>query len=284
MSIDLERKPGTGEPEHFLKMSNVNVALGDRVVLHDINLTINVGEHVAILGANGCGKSTLIRTMTCEVYPIVVPGMEVNIFGRPRWDLTQLRQHFGVVSDNLPGLQSLANRTPDSAGSTTGRTTGNDAVLAGFFSASTLWPNLIVTEEMRDRAAEALRRVDATHLATQPIGEMSAGEKRRILIARALVHRPRQLLLDEPSNALDLAAQRNLRETMRNLMNQGTGLILVTHHLNDIPPEIERVILMRQGRIVNDGPRAELLTAPVLSELLGTEVRIGQDDGWLHSW
>jgi len=273
-------------PTHqpFLRMSNVNVALGDRVVLHDINLTINVGEHVAILGANGCGKSTLIRTMTCEVYPIVVPGMEVNIFGRPRWDLTQLRQHFGVVSDNLPGLQSLANRTPDSAGSTTGRTTGNDAVLAGFFSASTLWPNLIVTEEMRLRAAEALQRVDATHLATQSIGEMSAGEKRRILIARALVHRPRQLLLDEPSNALDLAAQRNLRETMRNLMNQGTGLILVTHHLNDIPPEIERVILMRQGRIVNDGPRAELLTAPVLSELLGTEVRIGQDDGWLHSW
>lgn len=273
--------------EQFLSMSNVNVALGDRTVLHDINLTIQTGEHVAILGANGCGKSTLIRTMTCELYPLIPstgPRPHISIFGRPRWDLTQLRQHFGVVSDNLPGLQSIANRTPDSAGSTTGRTNGLDAVLAGFFSASTLWPNLIVTEEMRLRAAEALARVDATRLATQPIGEMSAGEKRRILIARALVHRPQQLLLDEPSNALDLAAQRNLRETMRNLMHQGTGLILVTHHLNDIPPEIERVILMRQGRIVNDGPRAELLTAPVLSELFQTEVRLGEHEGWLHSW
>jgi iron complex transport system ATP-binding protein len=280
-------------PEIFLKMSNVNVALGDRVVLHDVNLTIETGEHVAILGANGCGKSTLIRTMTCELYPVAaadgLPRPEVSIFGRPRWDLTQLRKHFGVVSDNLPGLQSFAQRAPDSAGSNTARTSGQDAVIAGFFSASTLWPNLVVTAEMRERAAEALARVDASHLATQAVGEMSAGEKRRILIARALVHRPRQLLLDEPSNALDLAAQRNLRETMRRLITPeddgaSTGLVLVTHHLGDIPPEIERVILMQEGRIIADGPRAELLTAPVLSELLQTEVRIGEHDGWLHSW
>jgi len=272
----------------FLVMRNVTVALGERTVLHDIHLTIQTGEHVTILGPNGCGKSTLIRTMNCEVYPAIPPSghprPEVSIFGRPRWDLTELRKHFGVVSDNLPGLQSLANRALDSAGSTAGRTTGFDAVLAGFFSASTLWPNLTITEEMRHRAHEALERMDATHLAHQPIGEMSAGEKRRILIARALVHRPRQLLLDEPSNALDLAAQRSLRETMRSLIHQGTGLILVTHHLGDIPPEMERVILMDKGKITADGPREQLLTAPVLSNLLGTEVRIGQEEGWLHSW
>jgi iron complex transport system ATP-binding protein len=123
-------------------------------------------------------------------------------------------------------------------------------VIAGFFSASTLWPNLYVTDEMRDRAADALMRIEASHLAAQLVGEMSAGEKRRILIARALVHRPRQLLLDEPSNALDLAAQRELRDTLRRLADEGTGLVLVTHHLGDILPEIDRVILMRGGRIV----------------------------------
>jgi iron complex transport system ATP-binding protein len=116
------------------------------------------------------------------------------------------------------------------------------------------------------------------------VGEMSAGEKRRIMIARALVHRPRQLLLDEPSNALDLAAQRELRETLRRLAQEGTGLVLVTHHLGDILPEIERVILMRDGGIVGDGARAELLTAPRLSELFETPVRIGRDEEWLHSW
>jgi iron complex transport system ATP-binding protein len=275
-------------------MRHVHVALGDRVVLHDINLTIHAGEHVAILGPNGCGKSTLIRIMTCELYPIIPaagdhsqpgqPRPEISIFGRARWDLTELRKHFGVVSDNLPGLQSFNNRVPDSAGSNAARSTGLNSVLAGFFSASTLWPNLVVTNEMRLRAAEALERIHASHLADHPVGEMSAGEKRRILIARALVHRPRQLLLDEPSNALDLAAQRDLRESMRSLMLDGVGLILVTHHLGDIPPEIDRVILMQQGRIAADGPRTELLTAPVLSKLLGTEVRIGQQDGWLHSW
>ncbi len=265
-----------GNEEQFLDLSNVNVARGDRVVLHDVNLAIRAGEHVAILGPNGCGKSTLILTMTCQIYPIVMPGMRVSIFGRERWDLTQLRKHFGVVAAGLMGSELPGERTAV--------TTGIDAVIAGFFSASTLWPNLHVTGEMRVRAFEALERIEATHLAEQLVGEMSAGEKRRILIARALVHRPRQLLLDEPSNALDLAAQRDLRETLRRLAAEGTGLVLVTHHLGDILPEIERVILMRDGRIIADGPRAELLTAARLSELFNTHVRIGRDEEWLHSW
>src|SRR6185312_4279901 len=221
----------------FLHMQNVNVARGEAVVLHDINLTIRTGEHVAILGPNGCGKSTLIKAITCECYPIHAPGMSIRLLGRDRWDVSQLRRHLGVVETNLPGER-------------TGVTRGMDAVVAGFFSASTLWPNLHVTEEMRERAWEALGRMEARHLADQLVGEMSAGEKRRIVIARALVHRPSQLLLDEPSNALDLAAQRELRETLRRLVAEGTGLLLVTHHLGDILPEIERVILMSGGRIV----------------------------------
>jgi iron complex transport system ATP-binding protein len=169
-------------------------------------------------------------------------------------------------------------------GERTAVTRGLDAVIAGFFSASTLWPNLHVTDEMRARAWEALERIEAAKLAEQLVGTMSAGEKRRIMIARALVHRPRQLLLDEPSNALDLAAQRELRETLRGLAREGTGLVMVTHHLGDILPEIERIILMRDGRIVGDGPRAELLTEERLSEIFRTPVRIGRDAEWLHSW
>jgi iron complex transport system ATP-binding protein len=263
------------EESQFLELRQVNVARGERVVLRDVNLTIRAGEHVAILGPNGCGKSTLILAMTCQIYPMVLPGMVVRIFGRERWDLTQLRRHFGVVAAGLLG---------ELPGERTAVTTGLDAVIAGFFSASTLWPNLHVTVEMRERAVEALKRMEALHLAGQLVGEMSAGEKRRILIARALVHRPRQLLLDEPSNALDLAAQRELRETLRRLTQEGTGLVLVTHHLGDILPEIEQVILMRDGRIVADGPREELLTEARLTELFQTPVRIGRDEEWLHSW
>ena len=260
----------------FLELRHVNVARGERMVLHDINLSIRTGEHVAILGPNGCGKSTLILAITCQLYPIVQPGMHVRIFGRERWDLTELRRHFGVVSAGPMGSELPGERTAV--------TPGLDAVIAGFFSASTLWPNLHVTEEMRARAWEALERMEATKLAGQLVGTMSAGEKRRIMIARALVHRPRQLLLDEPSNELDLAAQRELREALRGLAREGTGLVMVTHHLGDILPEIERIILMRDGRIVGDGPREELLTEARLSELFHTPVRISRDAEWLHSW
>ena len=255
----------------FLHLAHVNVARGDNVVLHDINLTVNTGEHIAILGPNGCGKSTLIKTITCECYPIAQPGTAVSIFGRERWDLTELKKRLGVVSPELPGRPTL-------------NTTGRDAVLTGFFSSSTLWPNLVVTEEMRERAEEVLQQVDAVDLATRPVGQMSAGQQRRIMIGRALVASAGMLLLDEPSNALDLAAQADLRDLLRKLAQQGTGILLITHHIADILPEIDRILMMKDGRIVADGPKQELLTADRLRELFKTEVQISERDGFFHAW
>jgi iron complex transport system ATP-binding protein len=255
----------------FLEMRHVDVARGETVVLHDISLSIDAGEHVAILGPNGCGKSTLIKTITCECYPIVAPETSIQLLGRARWDVSQLRQQLGVVEAHLPGER-------------TGVTRGIDAVVAGFFSASTLWPNLHVTPEMRERAHEALTRMGATHLGQKFVGQMSAGEQRRIMIARSLVHQPGMLLLDEPSNALDIAAQRELREALRLVVRQGTGVIMVTHHLADILPEIDRVIMMRSGRIFADGSKDELITAEKLWELFGVEVTLTQRDGYWHHW
>ena len=252
-------------------MRHVSVARGDNVVLHDISLRIARGEHLAILGPNGCGKSTLIKTLTCQCYPIVTPETELLLLGRKRWDVSQLRSHLGVVAAELPG-----ERTPV--------TLGLDAVVAGFFSASTLWPNLHVTSEMRERAHEALQLMQATHLEKKLVGEMSAGEQRRIMIARALVHRPEMLLLDEPSNALDLAAQRELREALRRVAREGVGILMVTHHLGDILLEIDRVIMMKSGRIFADGARADLLTPAKLRDLFGVEVQIAEHEGALHGW
>jgi iron complex transport system ATP-binding protein len=262
----------------FLHLAHVNVARGDNVVLHDINLTVNTGEHIAILGPNGCGKSTLIKTITCECYPVVEPDTKVSIFGRERWDLTELKKRLGVVSPELPGRPTL-------------HTTGLDAVLTGFFSSSTLWPNLTVTPEMRALADEVLHQVDAVDLADKLVGQMSAGEQRRIMIGRALVGSSsatggatQMLLLDEPSNALDLAAQADLLNLLRKLAQEGTGILLITHHIADILPEIDRILLMKEGRIVADGPKARLLTAENLSSLFETEVRMMERDGFFHAW
>ncbi len=257
--------------EPFLKLEHVNVARGANVVLHDVNLSILTGQHLAILGPNGCGKSTLIKTMTCECYPIPQAETRVSIFGRERWDLTELKKRLGVVSAELPGRQT---RT----------TTGYDAVLSGFFSSSTLWPNLTVTAAMRRRADEVMKQVDAGHLRGKPVGEMSAGEQRRVLIGRALVQSADMLLLDEPSNALDLSAQRELRELLRKLAQQGTGILMITHHIADIIPEIHRVLMMKDGRIVADGRKQELLTEQRLGDLFSTEVRLAQREGFYHAW
>jgi iron complex transport system ATP-binding protein len=255
--------------EPFLLFEHVSVARGDNVVLHDINLRIEPGEHVAILGPNGCGKSTLIKTMTCECYPLVKPETRVRIFGRERWDLTELKKRLGVVS-----ADPLVRQTRSA--------TGFEAVLSGFFSSSTLWPNLTVTAEMKTRATAVMEQLDATHLAEKPVGEMSAGEQRRVMIGRALVQSSEMLLLDEPSNALDIAAQRELRQLLRKLARDGVGILLITHLLADIPPEIERVIMMKDGRIVADGPKAELITEERLRELFGVDVELTVEDGFYH--
>jgi iron complex transport system ATP-binding protein len=257
--------------EHFLHLSHVNVARGENVVLHDINLSVNAGEQIAIIGPNGCGKSTLIKTITCECYPISEPETEVSIFGRSRWDLTELKKRLGVVSPELPGRHTLT-------------ITGGDAVLTGFFSSSTLWPNLTVTDEMRTRADEILTLIDAEPLRDKLVGHMSAGQQRRIMIGRALVASSQMLLLDEPSNALDLAAQADLRNLLRRLAQQGTGILLITHHVSDIIPEIGRILMMKDGRIVDDGPRSQLLTEQRLGDLFRTEVRLTERDGFQHAW
>ena len=257
--------------ETFLSFEHVNVARGENVVLHEINLSVRKGEHVAILGPNGCGKSTLIKTMICECYPVAKPETRVSIFGRERWDLTELKKRLGVVSAELPGRPTLG-------------ITGREAVLTGFFSSSTLWPNLVVTSEMRDRAEEVLWTVDAMGIAEKLVGEMSAGQQRRVMIGRALVASSEMLLLDEPSNALDLSAQRELREMLRELAQQGTGILLITHHIADILPEIDRVLMMRDGRIVADGAKTELLTGERLSELFDTTVEVVERDGFYFAW
>ena len=263
-------------PPEFLSMRNVDIARGQNVVLRDVNLSIASGEHIAILGPNGCGKSTLIKAMTCECYPIVRAGMVMKVYGRDRWEVQELRKHLGVVATELPGERTSVTR-------------GVDAVVSGFFASSTLWPNLLVTESMRSSALEALDLLDAGYLRDRWVGEMSAGEKRRVMIARALVHRPQMLLLDEPSNALDLAAQRELREILRDVAagsatRRGTGMVMVTHHLADILPEIDRVVMMRGGRIVADGPKQELLQASRLQELFGVPLELTECNGYWHSW
>ncbi|MGH9528896.1 MAG: ABC transporter ATP-binding protein [Terriglobales bacterium] len=255
----------------LLNLQNVCVMRGDRVALEDLSLVVGPDERIAILGPNGCGKSTLVKTITRECYPVVRAGSAMSILGRERWNVFELRSMLGVVSNDLMSA-------------VTGEATGLDVVLSGFFSSIAIYSNHEVHSQQRDVALATLAELQVSHLADRPVGEMSSGEAKRILIARALVHRPRALLFDEPSNSLDVIARRSLRQTMSLLASSGIGIIMVTNDLSDIVPEIDRVVLMRAGKIVADGRKEEMLVSQRLGELFGTEVEVAQLDGFYHLW
>ncbi len=257
-------------PLLFLK--HVTVLRGareQRPALDDVTLQIAAGEHVCILGPNGCGKSTLIKTITRECYPMVREGSSISILGRERWDIFELRSKLGIVSPDL-----LASCTTDA--------TGRDVVLSGFFSSTRIFPHHHPDPAHLARADETLARLGIAHLAERAVAEMSSGEAKRTLIARALVHEPQTLLFDEPGNALDIGAQLQLRDTMRDLAKSGLGILLVTHHVSEIIPEMERVVLLREGRVLADGPKSSVLVEEHLSNLFGAAVRLGRHDGYFH--
>jgi iron complex transport system ATP-binding protein len=244
---------------------------GAKIVLDDFSLRVRADEHLAVLGPNGCGKSTLIKTITRECYPMVRKGSSMTILDQKNWNIFELRSLLGIVSNDMMS-------------SCTGDASGLDVVLSGFFSSTRIFPNHTVDPKQRELAEAALAQLGVSHLAERAVEQMSSGEAKRVLIARALVHKPRTLLFDEPCNSLDILAQRSLRETMRSLANSGIGIILVTHELPDIVPEIERVVLMSNGRIAADGRKEEVLQADSLSKLFGLRVELGRRDGYYHIW
>ncbi len=217
----------------------------ETAALRDFSLTIAEGEHVAILGPNGSGKSSFIKAITRECYPL--QGSRVRILGRERWNIFELRSQLGIVTNDLMLACSRDY-------------TGRETVLSGFFSSVGLWPYHLVTPEMEAQADRFIEFLEVEHLASRNIAEMSSGEARRFLIARALVHDPRTLVFDEPTNSLDLHAARMLHGAMRQIAQAGKSILLVTHHLPDIIPEIDRVVMMQDGRVCFDGPKEEALT------------------------
>jgi iron complex transport system ATP-binding protein len=254
----------------LLEFRNVTVLRDGRAVLHRLSLTVAEGEHVAIVGPNGAGKSTLLKVITRECYPVPAADTVCRIYGRERWNVAELRGTLGIVSHDL----GAALRS---------RATAADVVLSGFFSSATLEPRHEVTDAMRSAAEEALAALGATRLAGRALETLSSGELQRVTIARALVHAPKALVFDEPSNSLDIAAQRELRDAMRTLAERGIAIVLVTHHLADVIEAIGRVAFLADGRIVADGAKEEMLQADRLSELFGVPVTLVRDiEGTYH--
>jgi len=256
----------------LLQLRNATVVRDRRTILHVDDLAIGAGEHVAILGPNGSGKSTLVGLLTRDVRPLARDdGPSVLLAGRERWDLMEVRRLLGVVSNALQ--EDYADDV-----------SAHDVALSGFFGSIGLYRSTPVASPMRERATVILTELGIAELASRRFGTLSTGEARRALIARALVSEPATLVLDEPCDGLDPSATWGFLRTLRTLATPERGLVLVTHHVDDIIPEIDRVIMLRDGRVIADGEKAELMTSERLSALFGFPARVEERDGVYRLW
>ena len=260
----------------LLELNDATVLIDGRPVLDRVTLSIGEGQHTAILGPNGAGKSVLLRVLTHQQRPLARPQgpPPVRVLGQEVWNITELQSQMGIVSADLH--QRLVS------GNSEGWITGEAAVLSGFLVSQGVLRYGTITGEMRERTAAALDSMGVPHLAKRRLNEMSSGEARRVMLARALVTRPRALILDEPTTGLDVVARHAFLERVRQIARTGTTLILITHHVEEIVPEFERVVLLRHGRIAADGTKPAMLTAEWLGRVFEAPLQVDETDGYFY--
>jgi iron complex transport system ATP-binding protein len=253
----------------LIEIAKATIWRGSTRVFDNLSLDIEQHERVAILGPNGSGKTTLLKTINRELYPVVQPGSYIRILGKEKWNVWELRKQIGVVSNDLHQRYEST-------------TTAIEVVVSGFFSSIGVHGILAerVTREQVDAARRTLDELGLLDLRKTPLNRMSSGQQRRCLLARALVHDPATLILDEPTTGLDFAASFDYLQRIRRLASAARNIVIVTHHLNEIPPEVDRVILLQAGRIAADGKKAEVLTGEQLSAVYETPIRVAEIDGY----
>lgn len=251
----------------FFEIKNASVWRGDVLALQSLDLTLRHGENVAILGANGAGKSSLLKLMTGEVRVEANAGASCKLFGEELWNIEELRHRIGLV---MP--EEVARFHPEEI--------AEDVVRSAFRGAYGRTGDMRFKAEEKQRALRAMEETGVGGLAGRLFGQLSSGEKRRFLIARAMVHDPEVLVLDEPSTALDFGGRLAVLKRLGAIAGNTGNIILVTHDPGEILPEIERVILLKESRIFADGNKSEVVTPENLGELYGMKLRVTWSNGW----
>ena len=249
-----------------LELEEVIVYRGDNKVFDGLSLRVEAGERVAILGPNGAGKSTLLALISGDIHPVAEQGA-TRLFGEEYWSLYDLRDRIGLV-------------TPEQGRLFDDDELASDVVLTGLHGTYGITREQTFTEAERRKAWKAMKAAGVHELMWRDYGELSSGERRRFLLARALVHEPEMLIFDEPTTSLDLPGAWSLIAAVRELMRNGVGVMLVTHDVREIPPEIDRVVLMKGGKVLADGKKRQVLTSENLSECYGIGMKVRWSGGF----
>lgn len=254
----------------LLQFNDVTAYRNDTKVMDHFSMRIDRLQHTAILGPNGAGKSTFIQLLTHQLHPLASDNETppIRVFGKDHWVVAELRKRIGIVSPEME-YEILHNLKH-------GRTNGRGVVITGFFSSMQLFAHHTITKEMKRKADQTLEMMDAGYLADRMFNRMSTGEARRVLIARALVTSPDVLVLDEPTSALDPVVREKCLQWVRQIARQGTTVIIVTHHTEEIIPEIQNIVLLRDGKAIAAGPKDKILTSENLSTVYGHSITVDQ--------
>ena len=255
---------------NIIDFQNITVFQGRNKVLEEFSLTIDESQSTVILGPNGSGKTTLLKLLNRELYIVEDKVGSLKIFEKDRWNVDELRSNLGVVSQHLQyGYSNSA--------------IGLYVVLSGFYSSDGIWQHQEFDDRKLDRAKEVMDLLAISNLKDREFSTMSTGEQRKFLLARSLVNDPAVLVFDEPTSGLDMSTCFQYLEIIRELISMGKKVILVTHHIHEIPPEVTRVILLKEGRVIEDGDKDQILTNTNLTNLFDWPIKVIKENGYYQA-
>ncbi|MBS0156503.1 MAG: ATP-binding cassette domain-containing protein [Nitrospira sp.] len=254
----------------MVEIRHATVYRGDTCVFSDFSFSLREGEHAVILGPNGAGKSTLLKLLSGEVHAMSKDETRWALFGEERWNVWDVRKQIGIVSHDLQRDYLICAE-------------GLNVILSGFYASNDIYAYQEFSKTQKTRAYEVMQELGVMDLSGRRFGHLSTGEQRRFLLGRALVHDPPVLVFDEPTSGLDPKACFHYLDLLRSQISKGKTLLLVTHHLHEIPPEIGRVIFLKAGKIVADGAKSTLLTSDQISRLFDSKMTLVQANGWYQA-
>ena len=254
----------------ILEIKNAQVYRGDTCVFDNLSFLLEADQHTAILGPNGAGKSTILKLLAGEVHAVPKEDTSIRLFGEMQWNVWDVRRHLGMVSHDLQHQYME-------------QVTGLKVVLSGYYASIGTYGHQVFTYGQIARARAVMDDLGIDAMTDRRYAAMSTGEQRRCLLARALVHGPSVLVFDEPTSGLDLTATFHYLDLVRGYMRKGKTILLVTHHIHEIPPEIRRVVLLKKGRILAAGEKHAVLSESNLSRLFDCPVTLVCANGWYQA-
>ncbi len=249
-----------------IELDDVTIRRGAATLLNAMSWRVDPDERWVVIGPNGAGKTTMLQVLAAQMHPTsgraVLLGEELGAV-----DVFELRPRIGVTS------AALADRIPKS------ESVGN-VIVSASYAVMGRWNETYEAQDFQ-RAGVLMKQLRIDHLSKRTFGTLSEGERKRVQIARALMTDPELLLLDEPGAGLDLTGRESLVETLAELVadEDAAAVVLVTHHLEEIPPGMTHALLLRQGSIVAAGPIGEVLTDDLLSQTFGIPLVVSESDG-----